>query len=125
MTIAADLPVSRKKIVKAETRRKRSGVTFPVFLGVTISFILLFSVAGSHAFLVSIQQEVDSLHQQIAEGRGNSSELRVEVTELKGPERIRSVAEGRLNMLQTPNRKQLQPIFELSPPSDNPFRGPS
>ena len=122
MTIAADLPVSRKRVVGATTQRKRTGITFSIFLGVLISFILLFSVAGSHAFLVSIQQEVDSLEKQITDGIGNSRELRIEVAELKNPERILSAAEGRLNMLPPPSRKQLQTIFELPPPLNNPFR---
>ena len=122
MTIAADLPISRKRVVGAKTKRKENGITFSIFLGVSISFILLLSVAGSHAFLVSVQQEVDFLQKQITEERGSSQELRIEVAELKAPERIRSAAEGRLNMLQTPNRKRLMPVFELPPPLNNPFR---
>ncbi|HJL90793.1 MAG: hypothetical protein QF837_04365 [Acidimicrobiales bacterium] len=122
MTVTIDLQIPRKKIVGAETRRKKTGITFSIFLGVAISFILLFSVAGSHAFLVSVQQEVDSLQRQITEGMGNSRELRIEVAELKNPERILSAAEGRLNMLPPPNRKQLRTIFELPPPLNNPFR---
>ncbi|MDP6323267.1 MAG: hypothetical protein QGF06_05005 [Acidimicrobiales bacterium] len=122
MTVTVDLQIPRKKIVGAETRRKKTGITFSIFLGVAISFILLFSVAGSHAFLVSVQQEVDSLQRQITEGMGNSRELRIEVAELKNPERILSAAEGRLNMLPPPNRKQLRTIFELPPPLNNPFR---
>ena len=121
MTIAADLPVSRKRVVRAEAQGKKTGITFSIFLGVAISFILLLSVAGSHTFLVSIQQEVDSLEKQITEGIGNSRELRIEVAELKNPERILSVAEGRLNMLPPPSRKQLKTIFELPPPLNNPF----
>jgi len=97
-------------------------MTFAIFLGVATSFILLLSVAGSHTFLVSIQQEVDSLEKQITEEIGNSRELRIEVAELKNPERILSAAEGRLNMLPPPTRKQLQAISELSPPLNNPFR---
>ncbi len=122
MTVTIDLQIPRKKIVGAETRRKKTGITFSIFLGVAISFILLFSVAGSHAFLVSVQQEVDSLQRQITEGMGNSRELRIEVAELKNPERILSAAEGRLNMLPPPNRKQLRTIFELPPPLNNLFR---
>ena len=122
MTITMDLPVSRKKIVKTESRTKKSGITFSVFLGVVISFVLLLSVAGSHTFLVSLQQEVDFLQLQITEKLGNSQELRIEVTELKNPERIRSTAEGRLSMLEPPNRKQIQPITELPPPTVDPFR---
>jgi len=122
MTITMDLPVSRKKIVKTENRTKKSGITFSVFLGVLISFVLLLSVAGSHTFLVSLQQEVDFLQLQITEKLGNSQELRIEVTELKNPERIRSTAEGRLSMLEPPNRKQIQPITELPPPTRDPFR---
>jgi len=122
MTITMDLPVSRKKIVKTESRTKKSGITFSVFLGVVISFVLLLSVAGSHTFLVSLQQEVDFLQLQITEKLGNSQELRIEVTELKNPERIRSTAEGRLSMLEPPNRKQIQPITELPPPMGDPFR---
>ena len=122
MTIAADLPISRKRVVGSKTQRKENGITFSIFLGVSISFMLLLSVAGSHAFLVSVQQEVDFLQKQITEERGSSQELRIEVAELKAPERIRSAAEGRLNMLQTPNRKRLMPIFELPPPLNNPFR---
>ena len=122
MTITMDLPVSRKKIVKTESRTKKSGITFSVFLGVVISFVLLLSVAGSHTFLVSLQQEVDFLQLQITEKLGNSQELRIEVTELKNPERIRSTAEGRLSMLEPPNRKQIQPITELPPPTRDPFR---
>ena len=122
MTIAADLPISRKRVVGSKTQRKENGITFSIFLGVSISFILLLSVAGSHAFLVSVQQEVDFLQKQITEEIGSSQELRIEVAELKAPNRIRSAAEGRLNMLQTPNRKRLMPIFELPPPLNNPFR---
>ena len=122
MTVTIDLPISRKKIVGTEARRKKTSITFSIFLGVAISFILLLSVAGSHAFLVSVQQEVDSLQHQITEGMGNSRELRIEVAELKNPERILSAAEGRLNMLPPPNRKQLRTIFELPPPFNNPFR---
>ena len=122
MTVTVDLPISQKKIVGTETRREKTGITFPVFLGVAISFILLLSVAGSHTFLVSVQHEVDSLQKQITEGMGNSRELRIEVTELKNTERILSAAEGRLNMLPPPNRKQLRPILELPPPLDDPFR---
>ena len=102
MTIAMDLPASRKKLAKTVNRVEKNSFTFSIFLGVVISFILLFSVAGSHAFLITVQQEVDSLQSRITEEMGNSQELRIEVAELKNPERIRAAAEGRLNMLQPP-----------------------
>ena len=110
MTIAADFPISRKKTVRTIERTKKNSFTFSIFLGVIISFILLFSVAGSHAFLITVQQEVDSLQSRITEEMGASQELRIQVAELKNPERIRAAAEGRLNMLQPPIRKQIQPV---------------
>lgn len=122
MTITADLPVSQKKIIKAEGQMQKTGIALPIFLGVLVSFVLLISVAGSHAFLVSIQQEVDSLQLKIVEESGNSQELRIEVAELKNTNRILFAAEGRLNMLAPATRKQLQQISELPPPSGNPFR---
>tara|TARA_B100001778_G_C18356414_1_gene524385 strand:+ start:213 stop:584 length:372 start_codon:yes stop_codon:yes gene_type:complete len=122
MTIAMDLPASRKKLAKTVNRVEKNSFTFSIFLGVVISFILLFSVAGSHAFLITVQQEVDSLQSRITEEMGNSQELRIEVAELKNPERIRVAAEGRLNMLQPPIRKQIQPVSGLPTPPDNPFR---
>ena len=122
MTIAADFPISRKKTVRTIERTKKNSFTFSIFLGVIISFILLFSVAGSHAFLITVQQEVDSLQSRITEEMGNSQELRIEVAELKNPERIRAAAEGRLNMLQPPIRKQIQPVSGRPTPPDNPFR---
>jgi|TARA_B100000686_G_scaffold314443_1_gene360531 cell division protein FtsL len=122
MTIAADFPISRKKTVRTIERTKKNSFTFSIFLGVIISFILLFSVAGSHAFLITVQQEVDSLQSRITEEMGASQELRIQVAELKNPERIRAAAEGRLNMLQPPIRKQIQPVSGLPTPPDNPFR---
>ena len=122
MTIAADFPISRKKTVRTIERTKKNSFTFSIFLGVIISFILLFSVAGSHAFLITVQQEVDSLQSRITEKMGASQELRIQVAELKNPERIRAAAEGRLNMLQPPIRKQIQPVSGLPTPPDNPFR---
>ena len=122
MTIAMDLPASRKKLAKTVNRVEKNSFTFSIFFGVLISFILLFSVAGSHAFLITVQQEVDSLQSRITEEMGNSQELRIEVAELKNPERIRAAAEGRLNMLQPPIRKQIQPVSGLPTPPDNPFR---
>ncbi|MBI30607.1 MAG: hypothetical protein CL519_04685 [Actinobacteria bacterium] len=122
MTIAADFPISRKKTVRTIERTKKNSFTFSIFLGVIISFILLFSVAGSHAFLITVQQEVDSLQSRITEEMGDSQELRIQVAELKNPERIRAAAEGRLNMLQPPIRKQIQPVSGLPTPPDNPFR---
>ena len=122
MTIAADFPISRKKTVRTIERTKKNSFTFSIFLGVIISFILLFSVAGSHAFLITVQQEVDSLLSRIPEEMGDSQELRIQVAELKNPERIRAAAEGRLNMLQPPIRKQIQPVSGLPTPPDNPFR---
>ena len=122
MTIAADFPISRKKTVRTIERTKKNSFTFSIFLGVIISFILLFSVAGSHAFLITVQQEVDSLRSRITEEMGDSQELRIQVAELKNPERIRAAAEGRLNMLQPPIRKQIQPVSGLPTPPDNPFR---
>ena len=122
MTIAADFPISRKKTVRTIERTKKNSFTFSIFLGVIISFILLFSVAGSHAFLITVQQEVDSLQSRITEEMGDSQDLRIQVAELKNPERIRAAAEGRLNMLQPPIRKQIQPVSELPTPPDNPFR---
>tara|TARA_B100001750_G_C15495714_1_gene594025 strand:+ start:723 stop:1094 length:372 start_codon:yes stop_codon:yes gene_type:complete len=122
MTIAADFPTSRKKTVRTIERTKKNSFTFSIFLGVIISFILLFSVAGSHAFLITVQQEVDSLQSRITEEMGASQELRIQVAELKNPERIRAAAEGRLNMLQPPIRKQIQPVSGLPTPPDNPFR---
>ena len=122
MTIAADFPISRKKTVRTIERTKKNSFTFSIFLGVIISFILLFSVAGSHAFLITVQQEVDSLESRITEETGDSQELRIQVAELKNPERIRAAAEGRLNMLQPPIRKQIQPVSGLPTPPDNPFR---
>ena len=122
MTIAADFPISRKKTVRTIERTKQNSFTFSIFLGVIISFILLFSVAGSHAFLITVQQEVDSLQSRITEEMGASQELRIQVAELKNPERIRAAAEGRLNMLQPPIRKQIQPVSGLPTPPDNPFR---
>ena len=122
MTIAADFPISRKKTVRTIERTKKNSFTFSIFLGVIISFILLFSVAGSHAFLITVQQEVESLQSRITEEMGASQELRIQVAELKNPERIRAAAEGRLNMLQPPIRKQIQPVSGLPTPPDNPFR---
>ena len=122
MTIAVDFPISRKKTVRTIERTKKNSFTFSIFLGVIISFILLFSVAGSHAFLITVQQEVDSLQSRITEEMGDSQELRIQVAELKNPERIRAAAEGRLNMLQPPIRKQIQPVSGLPTPPDNPFR---
>ncbi len=122
MTIAADFPISRKKTVRTIERTKKNSFTFSIFLGVIISFILLFSVAGSHAFLITVQQEVDSLQSRITEEMGASQELRIQVAELKNPERIRAAAEGRLNMLQPPIRKQIEPVSGLPTPPDNPFR---
>ena len=122
MTIAADFPISRKKTVRSIERTKKNSFTFSIFLGVIISFILLFSVAGSHAFLITVQQEVDSLQSRITEEMGASQELRIQVAELKNPERIRAAAEGRINMLQPPIRKQIQPVSGLPTPPDNPFR---
>ena len=122
MTIAADFPISRKKTVRTIERTKKNSFTFSIFLGVIISFILLFSVAGSHAFLITVQQEVDSLQSRITEEMGDSQDLRIQVAELKNPERIRAAAEGRLNMLQPPIRKQIQPVSGLPTPPDNPFR---
>ena len=122
MTIAADFPISRKKTVRTLERTKKNSFTFSIFLGVIVSFILLFSVAGSHAFLITVQQEVDSLQSRITEEMGASQELRIQVAELKNPERIRAAAEGRLNMLQPPIRKQIQPVSGLPTPPDNPFR---
>ena len=122
MTIAADFPISRKKTVRTIERTKKNSFTFSIFLGVIISFILLFSVAGSHAFLITVQQEVDSLQSRITEEMGASQDLRIQVAELKNPERIRAAAEGRLNMLQPPIRKQIQPVSGLPTPPDNPFR---
>ena len=122
MTIAADFPISRKKTDRTLERTKKNSFTFSIFLGVIISFILLFSVAGSHAFLITVQQEVDSLQSRITEEMGASQELRIQVAELKNPERIRAAAEGRLNMLQPPIRKQIQPVSGLPTPPDNPFR---
>ena len=122
MTIAADFPISRKKTARTLERTKKNSFTFSIFLGVIISFILLFSVAGSHAFLITVQQEVDSLQSRITEEMGDSQELRIQVAELKNPERIRAAAEGRLNMLQPPIRKQIQPVSGLPTPPDNPFR---
>ena len=122
MTIAADFPISRKKTVRTIERTKKNSFTFSIFLGVIISFILLFSVAGSHAFLITVQQEVDSLQSRITEEMGASQELRIQVAELKNPERIRAAAVGRLNMLQPPIRKQIQPVSGLPTPPDNPFR---
>ena len=122
MTIAADFPISRKKTVRTIERTKKNSFTFSIFLGVIISFILLFSVAGSHAFLITVQQEVDSLQSRITEEMGDSQELRIQVAELKNPERIRAAAEGRLNMLQPPIRKQIQAVSGLPTPPDNPFR---
>ena len=122
MTIAADFPISRKKTVRTIERTKKNSFTFSIFLGVIIPFILLFSVAGSHAFLITVQQEVDSLQSRITEEMGDSQELRIQVAELKNPERIRAAAEGRLNMLQPPIRKQIQPVSGLPTPPDNPFR---
>ena len=122
MTIAADFPISRKKTARTLERTKKNSFTFSIFLGVIISFILLFSVAGSHAFLITVQQEVDSLESRITEEMGDSQELRIQVAELKNPERIRAAAEGRLNMLQPPIRKQIQPVSGLPTPPDNPFR---
>ena len=122
MTLTLDLPKSRKKLVRTTNQTRKNSFTFSIFFGVVISFILLFSTAGSHAFLITLQQEVDSLESQIAEEMGKSQDLRIEVTELKNPERIRSVAEGRLNMLQPPIRKQIQPVSGLPTQPDNPFR---
>ena len=122
MTIAADFPISRKKTVRTIERTKKNSFTFSIFLGVIISFILLFSVAGSHAFLITVQQEVDSLQSRITEEMGASQVWRIEVAEFKNRERIRAAAEGRLNMLQPPIRKQIQPVSGLPTPADNPFR---
>ena len=122
MTISLEIPVTRKKETRTRVESKKGGITLSVSVGVIFSFFLLLSVAGVHAFLVSAQQEVDSLEFKILEGRAYSQELRIEVAELKNPERILIAAKGRLGMLPPPTRKQIKPISNLATPDGNPFR---
>ena len=122
MTLTIDLPIDSKSKTKRRIETRKKTIAIPVSIGVVISFLLLLSVAGFHTFLVSAQQEVDYIEGQILKEKTISQELRMEVAELKKPERIRSAAEGRFGMLQPPSRKQIKPVLTLPSPIGNPFR---
>ena len=122
MTLSIDFPSNTKRKAKGRIKTRKMTIAIPVSIGVVISFLLLLSVAGFHTFMVSAQQEVDFLEGRILKEKTISQELRMEVAELKKPERIRSAAEGRFGMLQAPSRKQIKPVLTLPSPIGNPFR---
>ncbi len=122
MTLTIDFPSGTKRKSKGRIKTRKMTIAIPVSIGVVISFLLLLSVAGFHTFMVSAQQEVDFLEGRILKEKTISQELRMEVAELKKPERIRSAAEGRFGMLQPPNRIQIKPISRIPLPIGNPFR---
>tara|TARA_B110000438_G_C15536622_1_gene530876 strand:+ start:127 stop:504 length:378 start_codon:yes stop_codon:yes gene_type:complete len=121
MTITAHIPGSFSGSKEAKTQLKKKSMSLSIFVTVFGTFLLLLFIVGSQSFLVAAHYEVDQLQIQLKTEKSFSQELRREVAELKNPERIREVAEGRLGMLEPPSRIQIEPVQRIEPPIGNPF----
>ena len=72
----------------------RAGVVLTV-----LAFVALFAVAVCHALLIEGQAAVDELDRDVAAEQARYEELRLEVAELKSPQRIRTAATEDLGMV--------------------------
>ena len=64
-----------------------------------LAFAALFAVAVCHALLIEGQAAVDQLDKDVAAEQARYEELRLEVAELKSPQRIRTEATEELGMV--------------------------
>jgi cell division protein FtsL len=103
-----DEPARRAQL--ARQRRART-ILSAVILAVVL---MVFALAGTHAYLVSGQGQLDHLNAEVADARSRYSEARLEVAELGAPQRIVSVARDRLGMVTAPRVHYLAPSTELA-----------
>lgn len=105
-------------VVKAPHRSL--GVT-TVIIGMLAVFVL-FGVVGFQALIVRNQNDLDQLTSRVHEEQRVNQRLRLQVAELKSPERIRFAAIATLGMVQPAKVTYLEPIAaeELAPPDGDP-----
>ena len=84
------------------TPRQGLGIRLSPRAGVVVTmlaFVALFAVAVCHALLIESQAAVDQLDKDVASEQARYEELRLEVAELKSPDRIMTQATQRLGMV--------------------------
>lgn len=84
------------------TPRPGLGIRLSPRAGVVVTmlaFVALFAVAVCHALLIESQAAVDQLDKDVAIEQARYEELRLEVAELKSPDRIMTEATQRLGMV--------------------------
>ena len=94
--------------VASTVRRPRGRAALVV--GGLVVVALLFGVVSFHAVLVSGQDRLDGLQQDVVDEEARYQALRLRVAELESPERIVEVAQGRLGMVEPPQITYLEPV---------------
>lgn len=123
--VASSQPRATKKdkspdlaVVKA--RHRSLGVTTVVV--VVLAIFVLFGVVGFQALIVRNQNDLDQLTSRVHEEQLVNQRLRLQVAELRSPDRIRFAALATLGMIQPAEVTYLEPIAaeELAPPDGDP-----
>lgn len=111
---AAAAPARRRRQDELEVlpRTPGRGVRVLAVLGMVLAFAVVFGLVAFHAVLAAQQDQLDRARADVAEARAQHADLRLEVATLSSPERIVSVAEQRLGMVQPREVAYLQPILE-------------
>jgi cell division protein FtsL len=88
-------------------RRRRLRLGGVVLVGFVIA--LLFAAVGMHVVLAQNQFRLDSLDTQAATQQARYQQLRLQVDQLSSPQRIISIAEGKLGMVAPSSVTYLTP----------------
>lgn len=100
---------ARPDLRVVEPAPRRVGVAMVTTLAVVVVFVLLFALAGFHAWLVQNQQRLDHLHRDVTEAQNDYQRLRLQVDELESPEHVVDVAVNKLGMVPPPETTYLTP----------------
>jgi hypothetical protein len=97
------------RVVERERTRRFPPPTILTVLGAGVLFAVLFALAAFHTVLVSGQERLDRLEEQVTEEQDRYQHLRLDVARLEAPGRIVAEATGRLGMVPAPATTYLTP----------------
>jgi cell division protein FtsL len=98
-------------------RRRRRAALGVVVMAVTG---MCFALVGLHVLIAENQFRLNDLQQEAATQQSQYEKLRLQVSQLEAPERIVSIAEGRLGMVQPGSVTYLRALPATSGPSQLP-----
>lgn len=99
-----------KPHLRRVSRPARRGPAVPVLVGGGVVILAFFLIAVMHAFMIGGQRNLDAMQREVASETESIATLRLRVAELEAPDRVLSVAEDRLGMVEPTEVGYLPPL---------------